>query len=154
LIHRLTRGRAWIGLLGVLLVGIVALNVLTLSFAASSGKVDGRNQELAKENSVLQGRDSAVYGQSRLHHEASKAGLSAQIETEPQVRYVHQGDVTEAAARLAAAAAGTSAAGSEAASAEGAGAGEGAASGEEASAEGEGEFTAEEEAIYHREYEE
>ena len=59
LIHRLTRGRAWIGLLGVLLVGIVALNVVTLSFAASSGQ--GRqpsNTELGKENSMLQSREA------------------------------------------------------------------------------------------------
>ena len=37
LIVRLTRGRAWIGVLGVLLVGIVTLNVITLSFAAGAG---------------------------------------------------------------------------------------------------------------------
>ena len=34
---RMTRGRAWIGVLGVLLAGIVALNVFTLSFAATAG---------------------------------------------------------------------------------------------------------------------
>src|SRR6202012_2468956 len=43
LIHRLTRGRAWIGVLGVLLVGIVALNVVTLSFAASAGQGGQQN---------------------------------------------------------------------------------------------------------------
>ena len=32
----LTRGRLWIGLLGALLVGIVGLNVIALSFSASS----------------------------------------------------------------------------------------------------------------------
>src|SRR5205085_371728 len=32
----LTRGRLWIGLLGTLLVGIVGLNVVALSFSASS----------------------------------------------------------------------------------------------------------------------
>ena len=36
LMVRLTRGRAWIGVLGVLLTGIVALNVITLSFAAAT----------------------------------------------------------------------------------------------------------------------
>ena len=38
-IQRLTRGRLWIGLLTGLLVGIVSLNVLTLSFNASASKV-------------------------------------------------------------------------------------------------------------------
>src|SRR5687767_11636042 len=35
LVVRLTRSRLWIGLLGALLVGIVALNVMALSFNAS-----------------------------------------------------------------------------------------------------------------------
>ena len=35
----MTRIGAWISVLGVLLVGIVALNVVTLSFAASSGQI-------------------------------------------------------------------------------------------------------------------
>ncbi len=53
LIVRMTRGRAWIGVLGVLLVGIVALNVVTLSFAASAGKIDEQITALDQENSML-----------------------------------------------------------------------------------------------------
>jgi hypothetical protein len=105
LIHRLTRGRAWIGLLGVLLVGIVALNVVTLSFAASAGKVDGRITELSQENSVLQGRVSELFSQSRTRHEASELGLAIPTETAPQVIDAHRGDLAAAASRLAAAAA-------------------------------------------------
>jgi hypothetical protein len=105
LIHRLTRGRAWIGVLGVLLVGIVALNVVTLSFAASAGKVDTRITELSKENSVLQNRDSQHYGQAQMLHEATKLGLAMPTEAEPQLLSARKSDVTEAAARLAAAAA-------------------------------------------------
>ncbi|HEX3736996.1 MAG TPA: hypothetical protein VHV53_05580 [Solirubrobacterales bacterium] len=103
LIHRLTRGRAWIGVLGVLLVGIVALNVVTLSFAASAGRIDERNQELSKENSVLLGRQAEKYGQARLRHEAAEQGLSMQIQAEPQLLAAHKADVAEAAARLGAA---------------------------------------------------
>ncbi len=40
LIVRMTRGRAWIAVLGVLLVGIVGLNVVTLSLAANAGHID------------------------------------------------------------------------------------------------------------------
>jgi len=140
LIHRLTRGRAWIGVLGVLLVGIVALNVVTLSFAASAGKVDARNTELSQENSVLAGRVAQKYGQAKLRHEAAQLGLLTQAATEAQDIEARSTDVTEAAARLAAAAAGTAGAaggtGEEASSEESA-TGEGAASGE-ASAAGEG----------------
>jgi|GEM_PF-375823 len=161
LIHRLTRGRAWIGVLGVLLVGIVALNVVTLSFAASSGKIDARNTELGKENSMLQNRAAEQYGQAKLRKEAAEQGLKMPIDVVPRLINVRKGDVAEAAARLGAAA--TAAGG--AASAEGEAAAEESAATEEAAATevasteeaaatttGESEFTPEELAIYEREY--
>jgi hypothetical protein len=158
LIHRLTRGRVWIAVLGVLLVGIVALNVVTLSFAASSGKIDARNTELGKENSMLQSRVAQKYGQVRLRSEAGKLGLAMPTQAVPQLINAHPGDVGEAAARLAAGTAGTSsseaASGEEAATGEKAASGEETASGEEAAASttGESEYTPEEQAIYEREY--
>jgi hypothetical protein len=130
LIHRLTRGRAWIGVLGVLLVGIVALNVVTLSFAASAGKVDVRNTELSKENSVLENRMAEKYGQAKLRHEAAQLGLSTQATVEAQDIEARSTDVAEAAARLAAAAAGTVGATGEESSSEAAASGEASATGE------------------------
>jgi hypothetical protein len=105
LIHRLTRGRAWIGLLGVLLVGIVALNVVTLSFAASAGKVEAVNAALSKENSVMQGLAAKKYGQGRMRHEAKKLGLAptTEADAQPQLITARKTDVAEAAARLKAA---------------------------------------------------
>jgi len=103
LIHRLTRGRAWIALLGVLLIGIVGLNVVTLSFAASSGKVQERNFVLSKENTTLMTKQAKKYGQATQRHEAAAMGL-AMPETEPQMIDARPSDVAEAAARLAAAA--------------------------------------------------
>ena len=52
LVVRMTRGRAWIGVLGVLLAGIVALNVVTLSLAAGAGHIDQNIQALDEENSI------------------------------------------------------------------------------------------------------
>jgi hypothetical protein len=127
LIHRLTRGRAWIGVLGLLLIGIVGLNVVTLSFAASAGKVDERIQALSRENSVLQSLQAKKYGQARVNHEAKKQGLSASMATEPTMVSVGDGNVGVAASRLAAAAGGTAAATSEGEVS----AGEAAASGDE-----------------------
>ena len=166
LIHRLTRGRLWIGLLGLLLVGIVALNVVTLSFAASSGKIDAKNTELSKENSVLQSLESKVSGQKKLRHEAGKLGLAPSTEAVPQLINAKGSDVVEAAARLAAAAPAVATtsegeasgeegvAGEEGASSEGAIAGAEGTSGEESSTgeSGESEFTPEELEIYEREY--
>jgi hypothetical protein len=136
LIHRLTRGRAWIGVLGVLLIGIVGLNVVTLSFAASAGKVEERNLALSRDNSVAQGRLARLSGQELLHNEAKAMGLSPTTATEPKMATVSKGDVNRAAARLAAAAAGTAAATSEgeAVASEG-GSGEGASGGVGMSAE-------------------
>jgi hypothetical protein len=49
----LTRGRLWIGLLGGLLVGIVGLNVMALSFSASSSTAGQQADDLRQANSAL-----------------------------------------------------------------------------------------------------
>jgi hypothetical protein len=115
LIHRLTRGRAWIGVLGVLLIGIVGLNVVTLSFAASAGKVDERIQTLSRENSVLASLQAKKNGQAKINNEAKQLGLSTSMAVEPRIVTVGKGNVATAAKRLGAAAtaAGIGAAGSE-----------------------------------------
>jgi hypothetical protein len=109
LIHRLTRGRAWIGLLGILLVGIVGLNVATLSFAASSGKVEERNSILSKENSALLSRVATAYGAAKMRNEAKELRLSLPTETQAQMITARPTDVAEAASRLGAIAAAASA---------------------------------------------
>jgi hypothetical protein len=102
-IVRLTRGRSWIALLGVLLVGIVALNVVTLSFAASSGKIGEKATALEKENSQLGGRMETKFSQERIRGEAAKLGLAMSTTTNPHLVIAGKGDVATAAARLAAA---------------------------------------------------
>jgi len=103
LIVRLTRGRAWIAVLGALLAGIVALNVVTLSIAATVGHVDRNLQALDEENSFLRGGDAQRSGADRIRHDAAALGLSAAAVD--QVGAVEAGprDVETAAQRLAAA---------------------------------------------------
>ena len=103
LVVRLTRGRAWIGLLGVLLVGIVALNVVTLSFAASSGKIDEQITSLEEENSILRGRDAQRFGIGAVRNAAAPLGLSMPSSEEIHFINAGHGDAATAAARLAAA---------------------------------------------------
>lgn len=103
LIVRLTRGRAWIGVLGVLLVGIVALNVITLSLAAGAGHIDQNIQALAEENSLLGSRDAQRSGAGRIAHEGAALGLSAVAVEEVGSVRVSPRDVETAAQRLAAA---------------------------------------------------
>lgn len=106
LMVRMTRGRAWIAVLGTLLAGIVALNVLTLSFAATAGQIDQNIQVLDQENSVLRIRDAQKSATARVRHDAAQLGLS--VPTIDRVAYVEAGpdDVTTAAQRLAAAGSG------------------------------------------------
>ncbi len=103
LIVRLTRGRAWIAVLGVLLVGIVALNVITLSLAAGIGHVDQNIQALAEENSLLRSRDAQRSGAGRIAREGAALGLSAAAVEEVGAVRVSPHDAETAARRLAAA---------------------------------------------------
>jgi hypothetical protein len=99
----MTRGRAWIGVLGVLLTGIVALNVITLSFAASAGHVDENIQALDRENSILRSRDAQRSATERVRTEAAALGLSASTAVDPGYVQAGPDDVRIAAGRLAAA---------------------------------------------------
>jgi hypothetical protein len=103
LIVRLTRGRAWIGVLGVLLAGIVALNVITLSLAAQSSGIDQNIQALREDNSVVRSRDAQLSGAGRVRHDAIALGLSAAAVDEVGVVRADPGDARVAARRLAAA---------------------------------------------------
>lgn len=103
LVVRMTQGRLWIGVLGVLLVGIVALNVATLSFAATSGKIDEQITALEKENSMLESRAAQHYSTARVRGEAAELGLAMPNTEEPKLIEAKPGDVSAAAARLAAA---------------------------------------------------
>jgi hypothetical protein len=103
LMVRMTRGRAWIGVLGVLLVGIVALNVITLSLTASAGHIDQNIQALDEENSVLRSRDAQRSGAGRISHDAAELGLSAAAVDQVGLVQAGSQDVETAARRLAAA---------------------------------------------------
>lgn len=103
LVVRLTRGRAWIGVLGVLLAGIVALNVVTLSYSASTGHIEENVAALEKENDMLSARVDAVSGVSRVGHDAAAIGLGTpQLDGVTSIQ-VTRGDAAVAAQRLAAA---------------------------------------------------
>jgi hypothetical protein len=103
LVVRMTRGRAWIAVLGILLVGIVGLNVATLSFAASAGKIDTQITALEKENSMLESREAERYSTARIRSEAGALGLAMPTTEEPRLIQTSRTDAVTAAARLAAA---------------------------------------------------
>ena len=103
LIVRMTRGRLWIGVLGALLAGIVALNVFTLSLTAEAGHIDQNIVALEKENSLLRIRDAQRSGAARVRHDAGAIGLEMAAVDEVSSIEPSRRDVAVAVQRLGAA---------------------------------------------------
>jgi hypothetical protein len=76
LIVRLTRGRGWIAVLCALLGGIVALNVLSLSLSAGSGRISLQVDELKTDISALQAQIDERLSASQVEAEAARLGLA------------------------------------------------------------------------------
>ncbi|HEY6638442.1 MAG TPA: hypothetical protein VIZ61_12235 [Solirubrobacterales bacterium] len=76
LIVRLTRGRGWIAVLCTLLGGIVALNVLSLSLTAGSGRTSLQIDELKNEVSSLQAQIEERLSAVKVEAEAVRLGLA------------------------------------------------------------------------------
>ena len=106
LVVRMTRGRLWIGVLGVLLAGIVAVNVVTLSLSAAAGHIDQNIQALEEENPLLRSRDAQRSGSARVRYEASALGLALATTDQIDAVTASPKDVAIAAQRLAAAGSG------------------------------------------------
>jgi hypothetical protein len=97
LIMRLTRGRGWIAVLGAMLVGIVAVNVISLSLTAGSGRLSLQIDELKTEISGLHAQIDERLSASKVEAEAARLGLA---NPDPKaITYLSAGDGD--AARLA-----------------------------------------------------
>jgi hypothetical protein len=102
LIVRLTRGRGWIAVLSVLLTGIVALNVVSLSLNASQGKIAQQAQILEQENSALRARLAQRLSNDRVRTAAASLGMTAPGPTDISYRDASGDSVRLTAQRLAA----------------------------------------------------
>jgi hypothetical protein len=100
LIVRLTRGSGWIGVLCALLVGIVALNVISLSLNAGAGRLSLQIDELKTEVSGLQAQIDERLSASRLQQEAEQLGLA--VPNPKSITYLHasEGDAQRLARLL------------------------------------------------------
>ncbi|MDX6583115.1 MAG: hypothetical protein QOI10_2299 [Solirubrobacterales bacterium] len=96
----LTRGRLWIGLLGALLVGIVGVNVMALSFSASSSNAGQAADVLKRQNSALRAQIAGKLSNSEIQGVAAKLGLV--MPPAGSIGYLHTrpGDAKTAAERL------------------------------------------------------
>jgi len=93
LIMRLTRGRGWIAVLSVLLFGIVALNVVSLSLNAGSGRVSQAVEELERQNSGLRAQLAEQLSASRIEGTAAMEGLAVPAPEEISYLSAEDGDL-------------------------------------------------------------
>jgi hypothetical protein len=74
-LDRLVRGRVWIPLLGVLLTGIVAIQVEVLKLGAGIGRSVNLATQLQSRNELLTAGDAALSSDQRIMREAAKLGM-------------------------------------------------------------------------------
>jgi len=90
LMVRMTRSRAWIGVLAALLAGIVTLNVASLSYTSSSGRVAARSEALQHQNALLRAKLTEDLSGPRVERVAVANGL---LVPEPHaIEYLSAGD--------------------------------------------------------------
>ncbi len=75
LIDRLVRGRAWIPVLGVLLTGIVAMQVEILKLGASTGRAIEQTATLQTQNQALQANVATLADDQRIERIAASQGM-------------------------------------------------------------------------------
>jgi hypothetical protein len=75
LIDRLVRGRAWIPVLGLMLAGIVAMQVEVLKLGASVGRSIERSSALETRNQLLRASVASLSDESRIERLAAGMGM-------------------------------------------------------------------------------
>jgi hypothetical protein len=84
LLDRIVRGRLWIPLLGVLLVGIVAMQVEVLKLNAGIGHAMIRTASLQSQNQRLRDTVSQLDDPHRLMTEAAGQGMAVPAPSQPK----------------------------------------------------------------------
>lgn len=90
-------------MIGILLAGIVAVNIWTLSMSAASGKAAQSTAELARENSVMRTQLAERLSNTRVQAEAASLGMVAPGAEDFNYREADAAAIAEAARRLSAA---------------------------------------------------
>ena len=101
LVDRLVRGRSWIPVLGVLLAGIVAMQVEVLKLGTSMGKWIERTSALQVRNESLRASVAALADDQRIERLAAGMGMVMPAPTSLDFLAVHPGqDVAAATAHI------------------------------------------------------
>lgn len=101
-VRGVSRTRLWIVVIGLLLAGIVAVNVVAVSFATQASHNQSMIQELERKNSILRSAGTEAIAMPTVISEASAAGMAHPDPT--TIRYLEHSpsDIAAAAQRLAA----------------------------------------------------
>jgi hypothetical protein len=101
LLDRIVRGRAWIPLLGVMLAGIVAMQVEVLKLGASVGRSIQRSTALTSRNELLRASVASLSDDARIERLAAAMGMVMPAPAEIGFLAAHPGvDVGKAVANL------------------------------------------------------
>jgi uncharacterized protein (DUF1786 family) len=101
-VRRMSQGRAWIAVIGLLLIGIVAINVVTVSYGSMSSRIGTEIEALQRQNSILSSQTTRVLSMPRVRSAAAAAGMAVPATTEIVYRDYDPSDIAAAAQRLAA----------------------------------------------------
>lgn len=100
LLDRIVRGRAWIPVLGIALIGIVAMRVEVLKLNAGVGAEMQQVSQLASANAVLQQADSALSEPVRIESIAARDGMVIPPPTSLHFIKGSAGEIAKAISRI------------------------------------------------------
>ncbi|MEX1219534.1 MAG: hypothetical protein WEB05_04000 [Solirubrobacterales bacterium] len=98
----MSKSRLWIAVIGLLLIGIVLVNVLTVSYGAMASQVETSIEKLERQNSILNSATTRVLSMPRVRSAAAEAGMTVPATTEIRYREFGPEVFAAAAQRLAA----------------------------------------------------
>lgn len=99
-LDRLLRGRGWVGLVGVLLVGIVFLNVSVLELNRGIATTSARATALERSNSKLRARVGKLDSAERIQREAEARGFVLPQPGDVSYLKPHSSDAMRAAKQI------------------------------------------------------
>ncbi len=95
-VRRISGSRLWIAVIGLLLIGIVAINVLTVSYGAMASSVETNIEKLERQNTILSSSTTKALSMPRVRNAALAAGMATPATDE--IRYREFGPEVFAAA--------------------------------------------------------
>lgn len=98
----MSRSRLWIAVVGALLIGIVAINVVTVSYGSMASGIETEIQTLQQRNAILKSHEISALSMPRVRDAALASGMAVPAPDEIHYRHFQKGDFAAAAQRLAA----------------------------------------------------